>query len=414
MTSSQGSPERAATFRDFGILPEGLAPPPDTIRSFLSTGRILGQYIGMGIAALLGLGLTALCALMMQPPLSILACAATLTGFGVFILVATRNDYRWVELQDNTLSAKHLYTGRTIKRTVDEIQDLGTMGYPVRGIETAVIESVLGRVKGVEIRFRDGRTPLRILRADPAMTNAMELIEALLYRMKEIRELDCEIVDVAGQPLVRSIHWRGEQPNRPARRNLRVVLTCVGAMTLVFGILLGFWGLQEQERRAVGSIPPREIAIRSLIQDRAGANRHVTVTDFRAGSYVAQSDHGSWTNVWVPLFPAAARPDNHEEIKVVLSSRAIEDEAALMRLLQDGRVTGICSRVPRTSWGATLGPELVKANGGRRLVSAWEIKEMRKPPGAAWVMGLLISSAVCLTAVMVLAPVIVRMAVADG
>ena len=30
-------------------------------------------------------------------------------------------------------------------------------------------------MKGVEIRFRDRRTPLRILRADPAMTNATPL-----------------------------------------------------------------------------------------------------------------------------------------------------------------------------------------------------------------------------------------------
>jgi hypothetical protein len=185
-------------------------------------------------------------------------------------------------------------------------------------------------------------------------------------------------------------------------------------MVLVLGILLGFWGLQEQERQVLGSVPPRDIALESLIRDGAGADRHVTVTDFRAGSYVFQGEHGSWKNVWVPLFPAAGRPGDREEIKVVLSSGDIENEATLNRLLQDGRVTGICSRVPRSSWGATLGPELVKTNGGRRLVAAWEIKEMRKPPSTASVMGLLASSAACLTAVIVLAPMTVWLAVREG
>ena len=56
-------------------------------------------------------------ALTMSPPLSVLGCAAALAGFGAFVYLATHNDYRWVELEGNTIRAGHLYTGRTIERS---------------------------------------------------------------------------------------------------------------------------------------------------------------------------------------------------------------------------------------------------------------------------------------------------------
>jgi hypothetical protein len=69
-------------------------------------------------------------------------------------------------------------------------------------------EALIGRVRGVEIRFRDKRTPIRISRADPAMTHAKELIEAIAYRMSEIGEIDAEVVEFEGKPLVRRIYWK--------------------------------------------------------------------------------------------------------------------------------------------------------------------------------------------------------------
>src|SRR5437879_689496 len=119
-------PEHPSSFRDFGILPEGQQPPPEKVRCFLSTARIVGQFIGTGIVSALGVGLTVLFALTMPLPLNLLGCAAALTGFGAFVYLATHNDYRWVELDGNALRAKHLYTGRTIERSVDEIDSLGT------------------------------------------------------------------------------------------------------------------------------------------------------------------------------------------------------------------------------------------------------------------------------------------------
>src|SRR5262245_45216940 len=109
--------EHPPTFRDFGIIPEDLQPPAEKIRSFLSTGAIVGQVIGTGIVSVLGVGLMVLFALTMPLPLSLLGCAAALTGFGALVYLATHNDYRWVQLEGNTLRAKQLYTGRTIERS---------------------------------------------------------------------------------------------------------------------------------------------------------------------------------------------------------------------------------------------------------------------------------------------------------
>src|SRR5262249_3713216 len=149
--------------------------------------------------------------------------AAALTGFGALIHLVVHNDYRWVELDGSTLRARHLYTGRTIERSIEDIDSLTTMVYQVGGTITLAIEKLLGRIKGVEIGFRDRRTPLRILRADPAMTNATELIEAVLYRMRQRRELETEIVNWQGQPLVRRVYWKGEQPAPPRSNKVKVL-----------------------------------------------------------------------------------------------------------------------------------------------------------------------------------------------
>lgn len=395
----------SAEFRDFGILPDELPPPPAKIRACYSGGRIVGQYIATGLVSALGLGLATIFALTMPMPLGILACAAALTGFGALVYLATHNDYGWVELEGNALRAGHLYSSRTIERTIGDIESLVTMAYLIRKIETLVIEKLLGRVKGVEVRFRDQRNPIRILRADPAMTNAEELIKAILYRMAQIGKLDAEVVIFAGQPLVRKVHWKGESTGNPPGKRVKL-LACSGiALSLLFGAILGYWGDQEQERLSITSIPSNEIATRSLIEDGPGPNRHLTLTNFRPGGFAVQSQNGAWTSVWIALFPAGAGENKLQEIRVVLSSRAIRNEADLRKMFEHGRVTGICSSAPRSNWGATLGRQLSQANGGRPLNAAWSIEEMNNPPTAALVNTLLSCSAGCFALVLAIVPV---------
>ncbi len=399
-------------FRDFGILPQQLQPPPQCVRSFLSQGRIVGQYIGTGLVAALGLGLATLLALTMPFPLNLLGCAAALMGFGTFVYLATHNDYRWVELDGKTLRAKQLYTGRIIERSLEEIDSLGTMVYQIRREETEIIESMLGRVKGIEVRFRDRRTPLRILRADPAMTNAKELIEAILFRMGQIREVDAEIVEFVGKPLVRHIHWKGETPSAPPTKNLKICLCCIILMALMFGPILGFIGRAEKRLYLLGSVPPRTIALQTLIDNGPADNPHVVLTDFRFGGYIVETRNSGWSRVWIALFPAGKKDrlpgkpsEETKEIKAVLSSNAIPNEAALRQLLRQQRVTGICSDSPGWS-GGTLRTQLMESNPGAQLTSAWEITELKELPSADRIRNSFLGSAACYVVAIALAIVV--------
>jgi hypothetical protein len=398
-------PDLSTTFRDFGILPDDLQPPPEKIRCFLSTSRIVSQYIATGIVSMLGLGLIIFIAMKMAPPLSLLGCIATLAGFAVFVDFVIHNDYRWVELDGIILRAKHLYTGRTIERSVNEIKSLNTINYSVRRLvrrcETKVAEKILGRVKCIDIRFRDGRTTLRIPLADPSMTNTQEIIEAVIYRMTQIGELDCKIAIFRRKPLLREIYWKGEKPS--ARSDIKVILISLALLATGFGILLGLLGVQEKERHEVASIPPHEIDIHTLIHNGPGDNRHVIITDLQKGGYAYEGDSDYWEQVWIAIFPKGDQAAEHKEIKVVLHSMTIRNESALVRLLKNGCIDGMCSVDLRSSWGTELGPNLMKANLGCILSSAWDIEDLSEPPSEARISGLFFGSYGCFMAALIIA-----------
>jgi hypothetical protein len=195
-------------FRDFGIIPHGVASPQGRVRSYLPWGHVIGQYIAMTFVLGFGLAIAALFAFTLPLPGNILApLIAIAMAVGLVYLVG-RRDYVWIELDGDTIRARHLYTQKVIERSVAEIDDLLTLVIPVRTLATMVTEAWLGRIKGVEIRFKDGRTPLRVMRSDPAMRNAKELIEAIAYRMSQIGPIDAEIINLDGKPLIRRIHWK--------------------------------------------------------------------------------------------------------------------------------------------------------------------------------------------------------------
>jgi hypothetical protein len=300
-----------------------------------------------------------------------------------------------------------------IERDLGEIESLATMVYQVRSTATVVLEAWLGRIKGVEVRFRDRRTPLRIVRADPAMTNARELIEAIVFRMGQIREVDAEIVNWNGKPLVRYIHWKGETPTPKSGKSLKVCLCCFMLLALMFGPILGFLARAEQRLYLLGSVPPQEITLQTLIEKGPGNNPHVTLTDFGFGGYVVESSHGSWSRVWLALFPTGnpgrfprGRGEERKEIKGVLECNTIHDEAALNRFLQHKRITGLCSDVPGFRYG-TLRTNLVEANPGSQLSSAWEIVELSEPPSMAKVQWIFLGSGACYALVLILSLIVV-------
>jgi hypothetical protein len=195
-------------FRDFGIIPHGVSPPPTTIRAYFSWGHVIAQYLGTCLTSGLGVGMGLVLVLGFPFPVNVLAAAAPLVGCGYLVYFATRNDYAWVELNGEIVRAKHLYTGRLVERSIEEIEDLLTLVFQVRTAATLITEAWLGRVRGIMIRFHDQRTPLPVSRADPAMRNAKELIEAIVYRMSEKGAVDAEVINFDSKPLIRRIYWK--------------------------------------------------------------------------------------------------------------------------------------------------------------------------------------------------------------
>ncbi len=196
-------------FREYGVIPQDASPPTGVVRAYFSLGQVVGQYLGTLLMSGLGIGLAVGFGASQPFPVSVAAAAAPLALFGGIVYVATRNDFAWVELDGKTLRAKHLYTRRVYERTIDQIDDLLTLVCRARtALEVRIAEAWIGRIRGIEIRFRDKRRPFRINRADPAMKNAKELIQAVIWRMSELGEVAAEIIDLEGKPLVRRIHWQ--------------------------------------------------------------------------------------------------------------------------------------------------------------------------------------------------------------
>lgn len=146
------------------------------------------------------------------------------------------------------------------------------------------------------------------------------------------------------------------------------------------GAFFGYWGSKKQELFAAGSVPPQEITLPALIRNGPGENRHVTLTDFEPGGYVVQENGQTWSQVWVALSAAGREPD---QIEVVARLEGVHSAADVQRSLRNGRVSGICSAAPRSRWGAALRPRLERANDGRSLGAAWEIRELRETPKAS-------------------------------
>ena len=397
--------QQPQSFRDFGILPENLAPPAAVIRGYLSSGRIVGQYIGTGLCVAVGVTVAALLFWFAEKPLGYVGGLASLAGFGVFAYLMTKGDYGEVVLEGDEIRAKHLYTGRVVKRRVQEIERMTSIVYHGGTTEGAAVQALLGRIKGMEVRFRDGRTPLQILRSDPAMTNAQELLQGILYRMSQIDELEPEIVQANGRQLVRTIYWKAEPP-----ANLKSSKTPLTALAVIFivsalfiGPILTLMGAVMKDEFEVLQRLPQEITAADLIKNGPGDNRHVTITDFEPGGYVVESKNGTWTEVWIALFPSGGPED---KIELVISTKSVGNDGMLRQFAAQPKLTGICSKARRSSWGATLGPELVKANQNAPLASPWSVHQPREPVTEGFVNGVFTSAYITFGLVIAIALVV--------
>jgi hypothetical protein len=196
-------------FRDFGLLPTANAPPTK-VRAYFGVGRVIGQFLGTAVFAAIGAGLITLFSFVFPFPNNLIAGIGIAALIGGLIFKVTQHDYTWVELDGDTIRAKHLYTRVVTERRVADIEELETVVLPLKTLAVALTEAWLGRIKAVNIRFKDGKH-FPIYRADPAMTNAKELIEAVMYRMSQIGEIDAEMWDFEGSPMVARVYWKEKE-----------------------------------------------------------------------------------------------------------------------------------------------------------------------------------------------------------
>jgi hypothetical protein len=383
-------------FRDYGLHPDmaAAAPPREHVHCYLTRGRIVGQWAITLFVASLSAGLCTLFVMFLPSPMRWIAMASAAFTSVVGIDWMVRRSYSSLRLEGNRLLLKQLYTGRSVERSIDDIELLTAIVMSSGEIGNAIANKMLGRFRGFDVRFRDGRTLLRVTRADPAMTNAREFLEGVLQRMSQCGTVAAEVVEFEGRPAVKTIQRSDrELEAEPSFHRLRYLLTAL-FLSLIVGPMLAFLGAEQQDKYEVGTQPPREITISDLVRKGPGENRHVTLTGYQIDGYVAETKNDSWTSVTVALYPNDPPLQAQREIRAVLELKGIRDELDLKAKLIRGRVTGICAAEPRTRWGETLGPKLVAANGGRTLKEAWYVEEMSAPPSELTVQALLIAAVI--------------------
>lgn len=198
--------QREQTLRMYGIAPRRAPPSTAPIRSRLTTGNIIGQWIAF---LMFGVGPVLLGALLLIV-VPHLPTRLGLGGFFVFLglilgFLITRDGNEWVELDGDILRWKHLFNRRVSERHASDIDAIVTLTLAYRNLTVRIVEGIFGRIKGFEFRFPDMKQGVRIYRADPAMTNVQELVEAVVAKMYQYGDVVPNIVDFEGTPLIRRL-----------------------------------------------------------------------------------------------------------------------------------------------------------------------------------------------------------------
>lgn len=192
--------------RTYGLLPQPTPPAPGPIRSRLTTGNIVGQWIAFvmfGVCPIL-LGLLLLAVV------PVMAVRLGLGGFfcalGLLLGYLIAHDVNeWVELDGDVLRWKQLFSRQVRQRPVSELEAIVTLTLAIRTTAVRITEGIFGRIKGFEFRFPGMKRGIRIFRADPSMTNVRELLEGVISQMYQYGDVVPEIIDLDGTPLVRRL-----------------------------------------------------------------------------------------------------------------------------------------------------------------------------------------------------------------
>ena len=193
-------------FCNLGIMPDRLPPPPERVRATIGRGSSASQWAGVGCFGILFVGMAIPLAIFPPLYIRIVVPVALVLLFVALMLLVFRSSHQWVELDGRTLRAKHFLSRRVVEHSVDDIKEIFTL---VNISALPAVSDLLtgGRVRGFEIRFAGAAAPIRVYRADPAMSNARELMEAIVARMAETRKIETEIINLEGTPLVQRLYF---------------------------------------------------------------------------------------------------------------------------------------------------------------------------------------------------------------
>lgn len=208
--------------RDFGLMPGAEPAPAGKVRSTLKWHNAIFQVVMTvllvgGIAALgLWFAIGGIRGWGTQPdaPL-LLAASPAMLGLAALLAYHGAGDVNlWVEVDGDVIRARHLYSLRVTTRRVGEIEEVRTLAFAAGGATALAVESLVGRVRGVEIRFGGGGRGLRVFR--PEMSGVWELIAAIYWAMGREGEIAPEVERFEGRPWIARVTWADRSPHRGA------------------------------------------------------------------------------------------------------------------------------------------------------------------------------------------------------
>lgn len=201
------SRDHPSDFRDLGILPTGLSEPASVVRCWMPWYQLIPQFTFT--ALMFGASIFAVFNLLLNA--EYLWAIAVAAGFGWLLYAVCNDAWSWIELNEETIRARHFYFLYRVEVNLDEVTELQTVVHP-RTVEGMILDRFLGRIRAVRIHVRSLRFPIAVYRADPAMKNAEELIRAVIYKMNQQFELKTDVVMLHGEPLVKRIYRVDVQP----------------------------------------------------------------------------------------------------------------------------------------------------------------------------------------------------------
>lgn len=203
-------------FRDFGVLPTAEEAPPQPIRSAFGpisktmqigcSTSMIGFFLVIGMI-FVGVGIVKgsedgdLVFLVGMPIMGLFF--AGLAGFFIYAVLDTIS---FIELNDDRLYARRMFTGEHIERHVSQIQNVTTIVALVRVPSVRLTEKAIGRIRGFQLRFDD--VPRGLSLQNPEMSNVEPFLIALYAAMSKYGELEAEFVDFDDRPLIRLVAWK--------------------------------------------------------------------------------------------------------------------------------------------------------------------------------------------------------------